>query len=95
MIDAQIIVLATPVFLLLIAAEFTLGRLHGRDTYRLADALASIGLGVMSQLTGVFSKLLLAGIYVGVFEALAPWRLPADEPWAWIAGLLLYDLCYD
>ena len=94
MTDAQIIVLATPVFLLLIAAEFTLGRLRGRDTYRLADALASIGLGVMSQLVGVFSKLLMVGIYVAAFEALAPWRLPTSAPWVWVAGLLLYDFCY-
>ena len=94
MTDAQIIVLATPVFLLLIAAEFAVGRWRGRDTYRLPDALASIGLGVMSQLVGVFTKLLLVGIYTAVYEALAPWRLPASSPWVWAAGLLLYDLCY-
>jgi sterol desaturase/sphingolipid hydroxylase (fatty acid hydroxylase superfamily) len=82
------------VFLLLIAAEFTLGRVKRRDTYRLADALSSIGLGIMSQLVGVFSKLLVAGIYVAAFEALAPWRLSADSAWVWLAGLLLYDLCY-
>ena len=86
MTEAQIIVLATPVFLLLIAAEFTLGRIRRRDTYRLADAMASIGLGIMSQLVGVFSKLLVAGIYVAAFEALAPWRLPADSLWVWAAG---------
>jgi alkylglycerol monooxygenase len=94
MTDAQIIVLATPVFLALIAAEFALGRARGRDTYRLADALSSIGLGILSQLSGVFSKLMLAAIYVAAFEALAPWRLPADEAWVWVAGLLLYDFCY-
>jgi len=94
MTDAQIIVLATPIFLLLIAAEFTVGRLRGRDTYRLADALSSIGLGIMSQLVNVFGKLVVGAIYVLAFEALAPWRLPVDSPWTWIAGLLLYDLCY-
>ncbi|RVT51429.1 fatty acid hydroxylase family protein [Rubrivivax albus] len=94
MTDAQIIVLATPVFLALIALEFTVGRLRGRDTYRLADALSSIGLGIMSQLTNVFGKLVAGAVYVLAYEALAPWQLPASEPWVWVAGLLLYDLCY-
>ena len=94
MTAAQIIVIATPVFLLLIALEFTLGRWRGRCTYRLADTLSSIGLGIISQLGGLFSKLLTLGIYVAVFEALAPWQLPADAAWVWITGLLFYDFCY-
>ena len=91
---AQIIVLATPVFLLLIALEYLVGLRRGRNTYRLHDALSSIGLGILSQIVGVFTKLATLGLYVLVFTHLAPWHLPADEPWVWIAGLLLYDLCY-
>jgi alkylglycerol monooxygenase len=94
MTDAQIIVLATPVFLALIAVEFTVGRLRGRDTYRLADAMSSIGLGITSQLVGVFTKLATVGLYTVVHDALAPWQLPADAAWVWISGLLLYDACY-
>ena len=91
---AQIIVLATPVFLLLIALEFVVGLRRGRNTYRLHDALSSIGLGILSQIVGVFTKLATLGLYVLVFTHLAPWQLPADAAWVWIAGLLLYDLCY-
>jgi alkylglycerol monooxygenase len=94
MTDAQVIVLATPVFLLLIAVEFTVGTLRGRNTYRLADALSSIGLGIMSQLVNVFGKLVTGAVYVFAFHALAPWQLPASEPWVWVTGLLLYDFCY-
>jgi len=94
MTDAQIIVLATPVFLVLIAVEFTVGRLRKRDTYRLADALSSIGLGIASQLVGVFTKLATIGVYVAVFHAVAPWHLPVDAAWVWVLALLLYDLCY-
>ena len=56
MTGAQIIVLATPVFLALIGIELAIGRARGRDGYRLNDALSSIGLGVMSQITGVFTR---------------------------------------
>ena len=94
MTDAQIIVLATPVFLALIGVEFLVGRARGRDTYRLNDALGSIGLGIMSQLTGVFSALLTLTIYSAFFTHLVPWQLSAHDVWVWVAGLLLYDLCY-
>ncbi len=89
----QIIVLATPVFFLLIGIEWWIGRRRGRDTWRLNDALNSIGLGVMSQLTGVFSALLTLGIYTFVFRHAAPWQLPTDAAWVWVVGLVFYDFC--
>jgi sterol desaturase/sphingolipid hydroxylase (fatty acid hydroxylase superfamily) len=92
--DAQIIVLATPVFLLLIAVELLVGLRRGRNTYRLNDALNSIGLGIMSQITGLFTKLLMVGIYAALYTHVSLWQLPADAAWVWIAGLLLYDLLY-
>ena len=91
---AQIIVLATPVFLALIALEWWVGRRRGRDTYRLHDAMASIGLGMVSQLAGVIAKLGGMGIYVLVWEHLALWRLPLQSAWVWLGALLLYDLAY-
>jgi sterol desaturase/sphingolipid hydroxylase (fatty acid hydroxylase superfamily) len=94
MTGPQIIVLATPIFLLLIGIEFMVGVKRGRNTYRLNDALNSIGLGVMSQLTGVFTALLTVAIYTLVHERLSPWRLPANAVWVWLAGLVLYDFCY-
>jgi sterol desaturase/sphingolipid hydroxylase (fatty acid hydroxylase superfamily) len=94
MTGAQIIVLATPVFLLLIAVEFGVGLARGRNTYRLNDTLASIGLGVMSQVTGVFGTLLRIGLYTLVFEHLSITQLPADVWWVWLLALLFYDFCY-
>jgi len=94
MTGAQIIVLATPVFLLLIALELAVGLARGRHTYRLNDALASIGLGVMSQVTGVFGKLLRIGVYAFAFEHVALFQLPASEWWVWLCALLFYDFCY-
>ena len=94
MTGAQVIVLATPVFLALIALEFAVGLARGRNTYRLNDALASIGLGVMSQVTGVFGRLLRIGVYTLAFEHVALFRLPADALWVWLFALVFYDLCY-
>jgi len=94
MTSAQIIVLATPVFLALIALEFGVGVARGRNTYRLADALSSIGLGVMSQVSGVFVKLFTVGVYTLVYEQVALVKLPADSLWVWLGALVAYDFCY-
>lgn len=94
MTDSQIIVLATPLFLLLIAVEFAVGLARRRNTYVTADTLNSIGLGIMSQVLNVFSKLLMVGVYALAFEMLAPHPLPQDAAWVWVVGLLVYDFCY-
>src|SRR5262249_42898698 len=91
---ARVIVLATPVFLLLIAVEWMVGLARGRNTYRVNDALNSIGLGILSQVSGVFTKFFAIGLYTIAYEHTAVWQLSAASPWVWIGALLLYDLCY-
>ncbi len=90
----QVIVLATPVFLALIGIEYAVGRARGRDTYRLNDALNSIGLGIMSQITGLFVALFTLGIYTAVYEHLALWSLPKDSLAVWLGALIAYDFFY-
>ena len=91
---SQVIVLATPVFLLLIAIEWWIGVARGRNTYRLNDAMNSIGLGIMSELVGVFTRLMKIGIYTLLFSHVALWQLPTDAWWVWLAALVLYDFLY-
>jgi len=100
----QIIVLATPVFLLLIAIEFAVGRARarrgtGHDTYRLADAVNSIGLGMLSQISAVLTGLLRIGIYTAVYSAVALFpKEAASDFWTtwygWLLALVFYDFCY-
>jgi sterol desaturase/sphingolipid hydroxylase (fatty acid hydroxylase superfamily) len=94
MTGPQIIVLATPVFLLLIAIELAVGHARRRHTYRLHDALSSIGLGMLSQVTGLFTRLLAIGIYTAVYEYLALFRLSSESIAVWLGALLAYDFCY-
>jgi alkylglycerol monooxygenase len=93
---SQVIVLATPVFLLLIAVEIAWGRARGRDTYRLNDAINSISLGMLSQISAVFTRLLRVGIYAAIFSTVALWR--DDGFWTtgygWLLALVFYDFCY-
>ena len=96
MSPSQIIVLATPVFLLLIAIELAVGWRRQRNTYRLADAVSSISLGMLSQTSAAFTHLLRIGIYTAVFEHVALWR--DDAFWTslpgWLLALVFYDFCY-
>ncbi len=96
MTSSQIIVLATPVFLLLIGLEFAIGRARGHNTYRLPDAITSIGLGMLSQISAVFTRLLRVGIYTAIFSTVA--IFPDAALWnhwtGWLLALLFYDFCY-
>jgi sterol desaturase/sphingolipid hydroxylase (fatty acid hydroxylase superfamily)/uncharacterized membrane protein YhhN len=93
---SQVIVLATPVFLLLIAIEIAWGWARGRNTYRLNDAINSISLGMLSQLSAVFTRLLRVGIYTAVFGGVALWRNDAfwTTWYGWLLALVAYDFCY-
>ena len=97
----QVIVLATPIFLLSIGIEYLVGRLRacrgtGQDTYRLADTLNSIGLGMLSQIGGVLTSLLRIAIYTACFSAFA--LVDAKDFWmqwyGWLLALVFYDFCY-
>mgnify|MGYP000243997805 CR=1 FL=1 len=92
----QVIVLAMPVFLLLIAIEFLVGRKRGRNTYRLSDAVSSIGLGMLSRITDVFTLALRLGIYVWVQDHAALWRNNGfwTSPAGWLLALVCYDFLY-
>jgi alkylglycerol monooxygenase len=96
---SKVIVLATPVFFVLIAIEYFWGIAKGRNTYRLQDAISSIGLGMMSQFTAVFTRLLRVGVYTAVYASLSLVPLEAaKEFWntwyGWLLALIFYDFCY-
>ncbi|MBY0571699.1 MAG: sterol desaturase family protein [Burkholderiaceae bacterium] len=90
----KVITFASPIFFLLIALEAFVAMRRHRHEYRVNDAINSLSLGVMSQIINVFLKLLSIGIYVWVAQHFAITTLPADQPWVWLTGLLLYDFLY-
>ena len=88
------IVYAIPVFFVLMALEWTVARVRQRHVYRLGDTIASVGLGAVSQVTGLYSKVISFGIYVLAWQSLALFELPTDAWWVWVVGLILYDFLY-
>lgn len=96
MSGSQIIVLVTPVFLALMALEWAIGRWRGRPALRLADAVSSVNLGMLSQTSAVFTVLLRVGLYTLAYEHLALWRSEAfwTTWYGWLIALVFYDFCY-
>lgn len=98
---SQVIVFATPVFLLMMLAEWWLSRrassrTAGRSAYGLSDTINSLSLGILSQLAGLFTKLFTIGLYTLLYNAL--WDSSGTPLWStWygaLLALLLYDFCY-
>lgn len=90
----RIMTWAIPGFFVLIGIELLAAKWRGRDVYYSNDAINSLGLGMLSQIVGVFTKLFAIGIYGWCAAHLAPCTLPANSISVWISGLLLYDLLY-
>ncbi len=93
----QIILLAIPVFMLLMLAEWAYGCFKGHNTYGLGDTLSSLGQGLLSQVSGVFTQIFQIGLYTLLFPHLnlfgdataSAWH----SPWGWVLAVVLYDFC--
>ncbi len=90
----NVIVYAIPVFLLAIAVEYVAAVAMGRTVYRFNDAINSLSLGIISQISGAFSKLLTIGIYAALYPHVALLALPANDWKVWLFALIAYDFCY-
>jgi len=87
------IILAIPVFFVLIALELLWARWQERDYYRLNDSVNDLSCGVLSQLFEVFAKTAIFAGYLFLYER---WRL-LDVPGSalgWIACFVGVDFLY-
>ena len=82
-----IIQASIPLFFILIAAELLFTRLGRRSFYGLKDSISDLSAGTLSQIAGIFTKLLLIGIFAWLFEhaRLQRW---VDVP-AWPDGAMV------
>jgi alkylglycerol monooxygenase len=90
----KVILFAVPVFFLLIGIEVWIDMKRGGKAYRLADSLCSLSIGSLSQITGFFTAMVSAAIYVFVYRHLALFDLPEHGWPVWLAAILAYDFCY-
>ncbi|HSU12491.1 sterol desaturase family protein [Longimicrobium sp.] len=78
-----IILFSIPFFFVLMGVELAYAAWSRRRLFRLNDSIADLSCGILSQVSGVFSKLFAIGIYVWAWRRLAVQRwLPAVPMWA-------------
>ncbi len=82
----NLIILAIPVYFLLIGIELVIQYFSDRKLYRLNDALTNISCGVISQLSGLVFKVLSFGAYVAIYEYARFFTLEAT----WLTWIILF-----
>src|SRR6187397_1207812 len=89
----NLIVLAIPVFFLLIGLELVITRVQEKDYYSLSDSISDIGTGLLSQLFEVFVKTTLFAGYLFVYERRVT-TLDARSAVVWVLGFAGVDFLY-
>ena len=88
------IVLAIPVFFLLIGVELVFERIARKDYYRLGDAVNDLSCGTVQQLFEVFVKTALFAGYLYLYERHRVATVSTGAVWAWVVCFLGVDFCY-
>ncbi|WP_226389156.1 sterol desaturase family protein [Penaeicola halotolerans] len=87
------VVIAIPIYFILMGIELVVHRLQKHESYRLNDAITNINCGVVSQVSGAFLKVLSIGIYTYFYEFWSITKIP-NNIWTISLLFLLYDFCY-
>jgi sterol desaturase/sphingolipid hydroxylase (fatty acid hydroxylase superfamily) len=87
------VVLAIPVFLVLILLELVITRVQEKRYYRLSDSINDLSCGILDQILMVFLKTALFAGYVFVHERYRLFSIPGSAA-AWVACFLGVDFLY-
>ena len=88
------IVLAIPVFFVLIALELVITRVLEKDYYRLSDSLNDLSCGILQQLLEVFVKTALFAGYLFLYQRYRVADIPNGSVAAWVVCFLGVDFLY-
>ena len=85
--------LAIPAFILLMVAEWLIGRRRNQRLYRLNDALTNLNIGVGNQVVGLLYKGVVFGLIFFVYQRFALFEIPVTW-WSVLLCAVLYDLIF-
>jgi len=88
------ILMAIPLFMLLILIEFAWDRYKGTGFYRLNDSVNSLAMGIYSRVTGLLFAMIPFSAYILIYENASLVTLPVEDTWVWVAAFVIYDLGY-
>jgi len=87
------VVLAIPVFILLILLELVITRIQEKDFYRLSDSINDLSCGIIDQVLDVFLKTALFAGYVFLYERHRLLSIPGTVA-AWVLCFVGVDFLY-
>lgn len=88
------IVLAIPVFMLLIAIEFVASRRMKKSIYPLQDTLTSLNIGILSQFVNPLGAVISVVMYDTVQKNYGTFEWDTRQWWTWATAVVLYDFFY-
>ncbi len=91
--DPIYMLLAIPMFFLMMGIEYLVGWFKKQQYYRFNDAITNLCIGIGSQAISLFLKGILLGGYVLIFEHLSVIAIPVTW-WTTIACFLVFDFLY-
>mgnify|MGYP000090045286 CR=1 FL=1 len=83
----NLITLSIPAFFILIAAELLIDRMKKSNLYRLNDTVSNLSSGIISQVVGVFTKIVTIGVYIWIYNN---FRILKNIPNEWYTWILLF-----
>ncbi|MBV7529376.1 sterol desaturase family protein [Chitinophaga sp. sic0106] len=89
----QLIIYAIPGFVLLILAEIIITTIDNRHRYQTKDAASSIAMGLGNVFTGLFTKTIILGTYMLVYDKIRLFTL-GFEWWVWVLCFFADDFSY-
>lgn len=98
----NLIALAVPVFFISIAIEIVASLIMKRKVYRFNDSISDLSAGMLQELVGVFTKILLFGVYIIIFDLVhkpanalpgQTYGIPVNIL-TWVVVFLLVDVIY-
>jgi alkylglycerol monooxygenase len=89
----NLIILSIPLYFLLIGLEVLIDKLNHRSNYRFNDAITNISCGMGEQVTGVFFKLFIVGLYSYLYAQYAFFHIPLTW-YSWLILFLSVDFFY-
>lgn len=90
----QIINLAIPVFLILMAVEAIVAWRRTWSYYNLDDTLLNLSLGAGRQIVDIFTKVAFFGAYIAIHEHWRWFDLGTGQWWHWPLALVAVDFIY-
>tara|TARA_R110002050_G_scaffold41242_1_gene100081 strand:+ start:82501 stop:83607 length:1107 start_codon:yes stop_codon:yes gene_type:complete len=80
------IILSIPVYFVLISIEWIADAVLNQKKYRFGDVIGNIGAGITEQVTGLFAKVFLIGLYTFIYSNYRLFEI--QHTWYW--GVILF-----